>query len=169
MTEEKDSKSEKETLVEQENIPEEIDYKKKYYYLAAEMQNIQKRFDKEKENTIKYGNEKIIKELLAVVDNLDRTLLSLDKSDEKLQNIILGIEMVHKQFLEILSKNGLKRLSSLGEEFNPNFHEALQQKESEEDEGTILEVYQEGYKLNDRLIRPAKVIVAKNIKQGENI
>jgi len=140
------------------------DFKEKYYYLAAEMQNMQRRFDKEKDNLHKYGSEKIIRDMLDVVDNLERTLnfIRPDK-DEKIKNIVVGIEMIEKMFIESLGKHGLKQIDALGETFDPHFHEALAQQPDEgKENNTILQVHQNGYALSDRVIRAAKVIIVKN-------
>ncbi|MBT3236063.1 MAG: nucleotide exchange factor GrpE [Bdellovibrionales bacterium] len=142
---------------------EEVDYQQKYYYLAAEMENARKRFEREKEVLRKYGNEKILSGLVDVVDNLERTVGSLDgELDEKMSNIVAGVEMVQKQLLGVLNDNGLEQLHSLGEIFDPNFHEAMAQQEAEgkQDQEIIVE-YQKGYVLNGRLLRPAKVVVAQ--------
>ncbi|MCT4642238.1 MAG: nucleotide exchange factor GrpE [Bacteriovoracaceae bacterium] len=143
---------------------EEDSFKDKYYYLAAEMQNMQRRFDKEKENLLKFGSEKILRDLLDVVDNFERTLGFIkDDQDEKIKNLYVGLDMVSKQFIEALSKHGLKRVDALGNKFDPNFHEALAQQPSEgKEDMEILQVHQEGYTLNERLIRPSKVVVVKN-------
>lgn len=142
----------------------EEDFKEKYYYLAAEMQNMKKRFDREKENIVKYGSEKILSGLIEVVDNLDRTLDALkDETDDKVKNIVTGVDMVRTQFLDVLKENGLEVINAVGEEFDPNFHEALAQQPAEgKKDQEVLSEYQKGYILNGRLLRAAKVIVAKN-------
>ena len=145
---------------------EKEDYKTKYYYLAAEMENLRKRHHREREDFLKYGNEKILNGLIEVVDNLDRTLDSLseeDKKDEKVKNISVGVEMIQKQFLDVLKQSGLKMVETEGQIFDPHVHEALgQQKAEGKEDQEILSVYQKGYILNGRLLRAAKVIVAKN-------
>ncbi|MBK23997.1 MAG: nucleotide exchange factor GrpE [Halobacteriovorax sp.] len=143
---------------------EEEDFKAKYLYLAAEMENMRRRYEREKEGLIKYGNEKVLSGLLDVVDNLDRTLEAISSDeDEKIKNIVTGIEMVRNQFLEVLKNNGLEEVKALGEEFDPNFHEALAQQPAEgKNDQEILSVFQKGYVLNGRLLRAAKVIVVKN-------
>ena len=140
------------------------EYKEKYYYLAAEMQNAQKRFEREKQNLIKFGNEKLLNDMVDVVDNLERTLGFIEADeDEKVKNIIVGIDMIKKMFLENLGKHGLKQIEALGAEFDPNFHEALAQQPAEgKEENTVILVHQNGYLLNDRVIRAAKVIIVKN-------
>ena len=113
---------------------------------------------------LKYGSENILSDIVEVVDNFERTLSFIsDSEDKNIRNIAIGIEMIQKQLLETLEKHGLKQLSAMGETFDPNFHEALAT-ESVEDakDEEIIKVHQNGYKLNDRVIRPAKVVIAKN-------
>lgn len=143
---------------------QEDDFKEKYYYLAAEMDNLRKRFDREKEGLLKFGSEKILGSLIEVVDNLDRTIdATSGETDEKVVKIVEGIEMVRKQFLDVLKNNGLERVEALGKTFDPNFHEALSQvaDDTKQDE-EIVQEYQKGYVLNGRLLRAAKVVIAKN-------
>lgn len=139
------------------------EWKEKYFYIAAEFQNAQKRFEREKENLLKFGSEKILKNLVSVIDNFDRTFDAIkNDEDEKIKNIANGIQMIQKMFIDTLEKEGLKKLNSLGEMFDPNFHEALSQMPAEgKKENEIIQVFEEGYELNGRLIRAAKVILAK--------
>lgn len=142
----------------------EVDYKEKYYYLAAEMDNMQKRYDREKSNYLKFGNENILKDLVDVQDNFERTVQAMSQVDnEQVKNAVVGIEMIGKQFLETLGKHGLNEVKpDVGEEFDPNKHEAMAQQESADHEtNKIIQVYQNGYMLNGRLLRAAKVIIAK--------
>ena len=148
-----------------EKVKAEADeFKKKYYYLAAEMENARRRFEREKENLLKYGNEKVLSGLIEVVDNLERTVGAICKDeDEKVKNIVVGIDMVTKQFLNVLNQNGLTQVEALGKPFDPNFHEAMaQQKAEAKPEHEIICEYQKGYVLNGRLLRASKVVVAKN-------
>ena len=142
---------------------ERDDFRDKFFYLAAEKENSQKRFEREKENLIKYGNEKVLSGLLSVLDNLGLTLNAISNDeDEKVKNIFVGIEMVSQQFAETLKNNGLEEIKSVDEPFDPNFHEALMQREEEGKEGgLVLEEVQKGYRLNGRVIRAAKVIISK--------
>lgn len=152
-----------ESSVEQADSEQE-DYKKKFFYVAAEMDNMKKRFDRERENLLKYGNEKVLSGLIEVVDNFERTLEALvAEKDEKIVNIANGIKMVRDQLTDVLKKNGLETVKSVGEIFDPNFHEALAQQpaDGKEDQEIITE-YQKGYLLNGRLLRAAKVVVVKN-------
>lgn len=140
------------------------DFKKKYYYLAAEMENARRRFEREKENLVKYGNEKVLSGLVEVVDNLERTVSAICKDeDEKVKNIVIGIDMVKNQFLNVLNQNGLTQVEALGKPFDPNFHEAMAQQKAEgKPEHEVICEYQKGYVLNGRLLRASKVVVAKN-------
>ncbi|MBF0300406.1 MAG: nucleotide exchange factor GrpE [Oligoflexia bacterium] len=142
---------------------ESEDFKNKYYYLAAEMDNLHKRFQREKESIIKFSNERMLLDLIDVMDNFERTLQTINKdNDEKVKNITTGITMITNQFATILNKYGLSPIKSLGETFDPNFHEAVAERETENNkEQEILEEYQKGYILNGRVIRAAKVVVSK--------
>ena len=156
--------------VETENVEtiapkaKEEDFKAKYYYLAAEMDNMKRRFDREKENLLKFGNEKLLSSLIGVVDNFDLTVAALkNDNDDKVQNIVKGIEMIRTQLLDSLKQNGLTQVEALGKTFDPNFHEAVAQAPApgKEDQEIITE-YQRGYILNGRLLRASKVVVANN-------
>lgn len=143
---------------------QEEDFKAKFYYVAAELENSRKRFEREKENLLKYGNEKVLSGLIGVIDNFDLTVNTLKQdSDEKVQNIVKGIDMIRTQFLDVLKNNGLSMVESVGKQFDPNFHEAVAQapapgKENHE----VITEYQRGFVLNGRLLRAAKVVVANN-------
>ena len=143
---------------------DEVDFKAKYIYLAAEMDNLRKRFDREKTNLIKFGNENILSDLVEVVDNFDRTIDMLKfETDEKIKNIVLGLDMVKKQFMDVLNKSGLTSVETVGKDFDPNFHEALSQEYVEgKKPNEIIKEYQKGYVLNGRLIRAAKVVLASD-------
>jgi molecular chaperone GrpE len=143
---------------------EEVDYKAKYFYIAAEMDNYRKRMDREKENLVKYGNERVLSDLLEVVDNFERTIDMLKPDqDAKIKNIVTGLDMVKKQFIDTLSKHGLTPVQSVGKDFDPNFHEALAQEYAEGAKpNQILKEFQKGYTLNGRLVRASKVVVASD-------
>lgn len=143
------------------------DFKAKYYYLAAEVENMRKRFEREKENLLKFGSEKILSSLVGVVDNFDLTVNALrNDNDEKVQNIVKGIDMIRNQFLDVLKHNGLTQVESLGKVFDPNFHEAVAQAPAPgKAEQEIITEYQRGYTLNGRLLRASKVVVANNNNQ----
>ncbi len=159
---EEDSHRGEEAEEKKDELPRE-DYKSKYFYLAAEMENMKRRFERERENFLKYGSEKILSALIEVVDNFDRSIEALGSDeDKKVVNIRVGMEMVRTQFLEVLKAHGLETVQALGEEFDPNFHEAIGQQAVEgKKEQEVIQEYQKGYLLNGRLLRAAKVIVAK--------
>ena len=141
---------------------DEVDYKAKYFYVAAEMDNYRKRMEREKENLLKYGNERILNDLLEVVDNFDRTIGMLKgDQDQKVKNLVVGLEMIEKQFLDTMGKHGLTPIQSVGKEFDPNFHEAVA---SEYAEGKkpheVIKEFQKGYTLNGRVMRASKVVVS---------
>lgn len=161
--EETEAEANVEELKTEENKEAE-DFKSKFYYLAAEMDNLRKRHEREREQLLKFGNEKVLSGLIEVVDNLERTLTAIEKDeDEKVKNIVVGIDMVRKQFMDTLKNNGLEIVEAVGKEFDPNFHEALAQQPAEgKKDGEVILEYQKGYLLNGRLLRAAKVIVAKN-------
>ena len=133
-----------------------------YLRSQAEMENVKKRFRKEKEDLIKYSNETLIKQLLSAVDNLDKALDSLPNN--KSQNALgEGVELTLKGLMDTLQRTGLEGIKAVGEPFDPNFHEAVSMQEDDTvSPGTVLQELQKGYLLNQRLIRPAMVIVSKN-------
>lgn len=143
---------------------EEVDYKAKYFYIAAEMDNYRKRMEREKENLVKYGNERVLSDLLQVVDNFERTIDMLKPDqDPKMKNVVTGLDMVKKQFIDALSKHGLTPVDSIGKDFDPNFHEAVAQEYAEgKKPNEVIKEFQKGYTLNGRLVRASKVVVASD-------
>ncbi len=158
----------------EKSVNESENFKEKFYYLAAEMENLKKRNQKELERTIKYGNERILGDLIEVVDNFDRVALALvNDNDQKIKNLKIGMDMVRKQFVDILGKNGLSTIKSIGQIFDPNFHEAVGTEEVNETnkevkDQQIVKEYLQGYELNGRLLRAAKVVIAELKKIKEN-
>ncbi|NOX37378.1 MAG: nucleotide exchange factor GrpE [Calditrichaeota bacterium] len=129
--------------------------------LTADMQNLKKRYDRELENVVIYGNQKFVEKLLPLVDELERALHMSDqnKNFEAFRN---GIELIYKKFLKILEDEGVKPIKAVGQKFDYNLHDAILMAEREGVEsGTILEEVQKGYFYKDRVLRHAKVIVAK--------
>ncbi len=149
-----------------EELEKELEeWKRKALYYAAEKDNLIKRTEREKEQVRKYGQESLLKDLVEVVDNLERTITALKKTkqDENTGNFLNGINMVQSQFLEKLKGAGLEQVKSLGEVFDPNFHEAIgQEKAPEKQQMEIVQTFENGYLLNGRLLRAAKVIVINN-------
>lgn len=126
---------------------------------AAEFDNFKKRTLKEKEDVQKFGSEKLLKDLLPVMDNLERALDHAEQHD--LKSVVEGVRLVQKLFESTLSRYGVVGFSAVGKPFDPSVAEALMQQESDEPPGTVVSEMARGYKLNERLIRPAAVVVAK--------
>ena len=130
----------------------------------AEFENIKKRLEKEKQQAIAYAHEQFARDMLAVIDSLDNALSSIEgaeNSDEALAQIKEGIELTLEQFKKVFAKHGIE-LVDMEEGFNPHFHEAVMQVDSDEHEsGEIVQVLQKGYKIKDRVLRPAMVSIAK--------
>ena len=131
----------------------------------AEFDNYRKRVAREKEDLIKYGNEKFAFDILSVMDNFERSLEQA-KTSQEVEPVIEGIEMIRKQFVSALEKFDVKPFESVGEPFDPERHEAMAQQEHDEyEENTVIEEYQKGYFLKEKLLRPARVIVSKSTEK----
>ncbi|MBO8156028.1 MAG: nucleotide exchange factor GrpE [Bacillaceae bacterium] len=127
--------------------------------LQADYENYRRRTKKERENDLKYKSQSVIMELLPVLDNFERAL-QIEVSDEKAKSFVDGIQMVHRQLKDALAKEGLEEIPTVGEQFDPHLHQAVMQVQDEEKESNeIVEELQKGYKLKDRIIRPAMVKV----------
>lgn len=137
----------------------------KYLRLAAEFDNYKKRSEREKQSSVKYATEGLLQELLPILDNLEQALQAAESGagDEKSQqNMIVGIKMVLKHFQDTLSRFGIQQFSAKGQSFDPLKHEAVSEQEDENTPGgQVLEEYQKGYMLHERLVRPARVVVSK--------
>jgi molecular chaperone GrpE len=149
----------------QEEAAEHYD---RFLRVSADLENYKKRVSKEKADLIRYGNEELIKELLPVIDNLERALehATLEEAQE---GITEGVKMTLQQFLGILQRFGVTPIAAEGEPFDPTTHEAvMEQASSDYDPGHVVSELQKGYLLNDRLVRPAKVAVAKAQENAES-
>jgi molecular chaperone GrpE len=128
--------------------------------LKAEMDNREKRLEREMTKSRKFALEAVMRDLVQVLDSMDQALSSADA--ENAQAAHEGLELTRKQALQVLTSHGLEVLDPVGEQFDPSWHEAMATQPSDEFEpDTVAQVLQKGYRLNDRLIRPARVIVAK--------
>lgn len=132
----------------------------------AEMDNLRKRTEREKDETAKYAITKFARDVLAVGDNLERATAAVPAgaadSDPALKALVDGVSMTEREFLNILERNGVKRLDPSGQPFNPHQHQAMVEiEQTDVPPGTIVQVYQAGYSLGDRVLRPAMVVVAK--------
>ena len=134
--------------------------KDKLLRVAADFDNFRKRARRDVEDAEKRAKESLLKELLPVFDNLERAVAHAENAKDA-KSVAEGVSMVLRQFLDSLGRSGIDRVKSVGQSFDPTVHEAIQQVESDEAPGTILNEVQAGYKLGDRLIRAAMVVVAK--------
>jgi len=133
-----------------------------YLRSQAEMENMKKRFQKDKQDLVKFGNETLTKQLLPVADNLEMAL-DHSKDENSIEALREGVDLTLKGLLNVLEKAGVELVEAVGAPFDPNFHEAVSEQEDDRAEpGTVLKELQKGYLLNKRLIRPAMVIVNKN-------
>ncbi|MBN1849375.1 MAG: nucleotide exchange factor GrpE [Deltaproteobacteria bacterium] len=162
--------SKDELIQELEKIQEKADkYYDQYLRSQAEMENLAKRTKKEKEDWIKYSNETLIKDLLPVMDNLEKAI-SFTNNQNPLDAIKEGVELTLKNFKDTLIKSGLEEIEALGKPFDPAYHHAVSEQISKNvEQGVILQELQKGYMLNQRLIRPAMVILSKgDPEKGDN-
>ncbi len=147
--------SEKETAEESTCEKELADTKEQLLRITAEYANFRKRSEKEKQDTFVFAKSETIKELLPVIDNLERALAN-DKED--FDGLKKGVEMTFDSLIAILNKIGVEIFGTPGDEFNPNLHNAVMHIEDENyKNGEIVDVFQKGYKINDKIIRPAMV------------
>ena len=125
--------------------------------VAAEFENYRKRVLRDQESLVARAHERLVKELLPVLDDLERALAAAEEHEEaKLEE---GVRLVHRELDDALAREGLAEIETDGQ-FDPHVHEALLSQPSSEEEGTVIEVVQKGYKLGDRVLRPARVVVA---------
>lgn len=132
----------------------------------AEMENMRKRAEREREETAKYAISKFARDVVTVADNFERAIQAVPvgaaEQDAVLKGLLEGVSMTEREFLNALEKNGVRRITPKGEVFNPHMHQAMMEAHNPDvAPGTILEVYQPGYVIEDRVLRPAMVVVAK--------
>lgn len=142
-------------------LQEEYDkLNQQYIRLAADFDNYRKRQEHERENLIKYGKETALKSLLEVLDNFERGQKALEKVED-CEKVKESFNLVHKQVIDAMTKLGLEEIKAIGEEFDPNFHEAVMQTPtSDHPEHTVINELQKGYKIGDKVLRPTLVNVA---------
>ncbi|HST19654.1 MAG TPA: nucleotide exchange factor GrpE [Blastocatellia bacterium] len=129
----------------------------------AEFENYRRRVDREKSETYTRARAEVLLELLPVIDNFERALASLENSGGDAESLRHGVELIHKQFKDALTKFGLEPVESVGQTFDPHVHEAVTIEPTDKHkENTIIEEFQRGYKLGEKLLRPAKVKVASS-------
>lgn len=133
----------------------------------AEFDNFRKRLEKEKSEAVKYANETLLEALLPVIDNFELGLIAAENASDA-KSIAMGMKMVKTQLDKFIEESGMTAIDATGQPFDPNLHEAVSEKESaDHPEGTVIEQSRKGYKLGDRLIRPATVVVAKTPESAE--
>lgn len=126
----------------------------------AELENVRRRAERDIEHAHKYGVERLVKEMIPVLDSMEQALQAAEQLQDKA--MIEGIELTHKLMLVALSKFDVKPIDALGQPFNPNWHEAMTMIESDDaPANTVLNVFQQGYFLGERVVRPARVVVSK--------
>lgn len=134
------------------------DKENKYLYLYADFENYKKRAVKERSDAQKFGWESVARDLLLVLDNLERGLQYAPAGTDA--NLLAGLQMTAKQFRETLERQGVQIISAVGQVFNPELHEAVGQEPSDQSSGTIIKEEQKGYTLHGRLLRAARVIIS---------
>jgi len=140
----------------------------KYVRLYAQFDNFRKKVIKEKEEILKYGSEPLVYELLTVLDTLEMGLQHAD--DDPDNSVLKGVQMTMKEFLRVLEKFGVKRVTALMQPFDPEYHEAMTQViDNEVDEGTVVQEFRKGYMYHDKLLRPALVAVSKKGSEDDEI
>ena len=168
-----ENKEQKDISPEKEESPEEKlkTLQEKLLRTMAEMENQRRRFEKEIKEAYEFGGFNFAAESLAIIDNIDRAIVSF-KNDESLKNnkdlnkIIDGIEIVKKDLFTIFKKNGIEPIECINQKFDPNFHQAMLEVESDTKEpGIVVQEIQKGYMMKNRLLRPSLVGVAKNVEK----
>lgn len=162
--EDKGNEEEKEVSVDEQlaALEEEVNtWKTDYYKVFADMENLKKRLQNEHANAMKFMMQSFIEELLPVVDNFERSL-AVENPSEEVKNFLKGYEMIYNQLMQVLSAQGVEVIKTEGEEFDPNFHQAVMTvKDDNFKSNMIVEELQKGYKLKDRVIRASLVKVSE--------
>lgn len=144
-----------------EETIEDEDMKTQLLRLQADFANFKKRSEREKQDIYKYAAEGVLADLLGTLDNFDRAFTAIEPQVEE-SGFCQGMKMIQGQLVEILQKHGLAEIKSVDEEFDPNIHHAVMQVEVEDvDSNKVVEVFQKGYKVKDKVLRPAMVKVSK--------
>ena len=166
--EDEDSQSEEDKLNEKIST-----LKEEKIRVLAEMENLRKRFDREKIDSIKYASVNFARDILSPGDNLERALSAVNKEEDhsdSIKNLIEGLMMVKKEFSSVLEKNGITKIDSINKKFDPNLHQAMMEIENDDlEEGVVVQEIQNGYMMHDRLLRPAMVGVSKKTQQNPEI
>ena len=133
-----------------------------YLRERADLENARKRHQRDKEEALRFANDRLLKEMVPVLDNLERAIEHAGQSEDSNQGLLEGVNMTINQFRKALENFGVKSINAIGEPFNPDLHQAMGQVESaEQAPNTVVTEFQKGYLLHDRLLRPSLVMVAK--------
>lgn len=160
VTEEQKEEVQEEVTEKSDNDEKYEQLNQQYIRLAADFDNYRKRQAQERENLLKFGTENALTKMLDVIDNFERGEKALENVDD-CTKVKESFNLIHKQVLETLQKLGLEEIEAEGQEFDPNFHDAVMQTPtSEHPEHTVINVLQKGYKMGDKVLRPALVNVA---------
>jgi len=134
--------------------------------LGAEFDNYRKRVEKEREELIEFGKEAVLVKLLGILDSLDLALISTKNEKNEEKSIRDGVELIHKQLRELLEKEGIRKIETEGQQFDPDLHHAVEYEESDKyKDNEIVQEIRPGYLLHERVIRPAMVVVARAKKR----
>jgi molecular chaperone GrpE len=125
--------------------------------LAADFENYKKRAAREREEYVAHANERLVKDLLPILDDLERALAAAEQHEEA--QLEEGVRLVHRSLAQLLQRNGVREIAAEGK-FDPHVHEALLSQPSDAEEGSVIDVVQKGYTLADRVVRPARVVIA---------
>ena len=160
-----DEKGSEDISKQDDSLEEITKLKEEKIRLLAEMENIRKRFEREKAESIRYGAINLARDFLSPGDNIERALSAISQDEDhpqSIKNLIDGLKIVQKEFATILEKNGIKRIKSLDSKFDPDLHQAMMEIEKKDiDEGIVVQEIQAGYTMHERLLRPAMVGVSK--------
>ncbi len=162
-SEEKEIQEDELTVLRRENQQ----LKDKYVRTMAEFENFRRRNMEERAQWIKNATQQLVLEICEVVDNFERAL-DAGKQEHQFESFLKGVELIHQQMLSTLKKEGVEKIEAMGKEFDPMFHDAIAHMPSDEDADIVCQVIQNGYIMNNRVIRPAKVIVSNGEKPTQN-
>ena len=174
-SDQKNNKTEEDNTKKKEASPEEKikDLEDKLARAYAEMENQRRRFEKEKEDAFEYGGFSFAREALNLIDNLERSKISLEsdndlKDTEALKKILEHLNIINKDMVSILKKNNIEPIKSINEKLNPNIHQAMMEIEDNNKEaGTIVQEIQKGFMMKDRLLRPSLVGVSTKTNKND--
>ncbi len=137
-------------------------YYEQWLRTTADLENFKKRAAREKQDAIKFANESLLEKFIPILDNFEMALAAASAANTSVESLQAGVNMIQQQLRSAMSNAGLEEIEATGKPFDPNLHEAISQQESSDaPEGQVLQQVRKGYKLRERLLRPASVIVAK--------